>query len=242
MGHSYAVGRPGWLQPEFEAMGWGHRSVNGWASGVRVRVKICGLTSPADATAAAQVGADAIGLVFHSPSVRHVGIEQAREICMAVPPFVSLVGLFVDAPPARVETVLERVPLDLLQFHGAETPEFCRRFGRPYIKALRVKPGAEVAAVARRYPDAKGVLLDAWHPRLSGGAGASFDWALVPEGLGVTLILAGGLSAGNVGRAIERVRPYAVDVSSSVESRPGVKDRARMAAFIEEVRRVEANQ
>lgn len=209
---------------------------------MRVRVKICGLTSSADAAAAADAGADAIGLVFHPPSVRHLGIEQARQICAAAPPFVSTVGLFVDAEPERVEAVLRRVPLDVLQFHGAEAPEYCAVFGRPYIKALRVRPGSDVASEARRYPGAKGVLLDAWHPRLAGGAGEAFDWALVPEWLAVPVILAGGLSTENVARAIAQVRPYAVDVSSAVEARPGVKDRARMVAFIEEVRRVESNQ
>lgn len=203
------------------------------------RVKICGITRPEDARAAACAGADAIGLVFHAASPRAVTLAQARAVAEAVPPFVTLVGLFVDAPPALVREVLAQVPLDLLQFHGDEPPQECAGHGRPYIKALRMSDEADVAACAARYPDAKGLLLDAYRPGVPGGTGATFDWARVPHGLSMPLILAGGLHAGNVAAAIRQARPYAVDVSGGVESAKGIKDAAKIAAFINEVRSVE---
>lgn len=201
---------------------------------MRTRVKICGITRAEDGLAAAAAGADAIGLVF-ADSPRRVTIEQARAIVAALPPFIKVVGLFVDAPESLVGEVLGQVALDLLQFHGRETPEACRRHGRPYIKAIPMKPGVDVVAEVRRYPDAAGVLLDTHHPQLAGGSGQTFDWTRVPAGLGKPLILAGGLTPENVTAAIRAVHPYAVDVSSGVEQSKGIKDAAKIAAFIRNV-------
>jgi phosphoribosylanthranilate isomerase len=202
---------------------------------MRTRVKICGITRVEDALAAAAAGADAIGLVFAEASPRCVSADQARTIAAALPPFITVVGLFVDAPAARIREVLGQVPLDLLQFHGRETPEDCRQFGRPYIKAVRMTPGVDLAAEARRYAQAAGLLLDAYDPQLAGGTGATFDWTRVPLDLGKPVILAGGLTPENVARAIQAVRPYAVDVSSGVEQSKGIKDAAKIAAFIRTV-------
>lgn len=199
---------------------------------MRTRVKICGITRPEDARAAAAAGADAIGLVFVDASPRRLDPERARAIVAVLPPFLKVVGLFVDAPPAQVRAVLGAVPLDLIQFHGRETPEFCRAFGRPYLKALRMGPGVDVAAEAGRYPDAAGLLLDSFHPQLAGGTGETFDWSRVPRDLGRPLVLAGGLTPENVAAAVAAVRPYAVDVSSGVESAKGIKDAAKVAAFV----------
>ena len=214
---------------------------------MRTRIKICGITRVEDALAAARAGADAIGLVFWAGSPRVVNFGNARAIAAALAPFVSVVGLFVDPVPADVRATLAAVPLDLLQFHGHETPEFCRDFGRPYLKALPVAPGVEEAGLvesAERYNDAAGLLFDA--PPTSGqpgGTGRTFDWSTLPSGLARPIVLSGGLSAANVGDAIRRVRPWAVDVSSGVEAVDaagmpikGIKDPARIAAFIEEVR------
>ncbi len=198
---------------------------------MRTRVKICGITRVEDGLAAAAAGADAIGLVF-AESPRRVTADQAGAIVAALPPFLKVVGLFVDAPAATVREVLGRVPLDLLQFHGRETPDQCRGFGRPYIKALAMQDGVDVADVASRYADAAGLLLDAFHPQLAGGSGRGFDWARVPRDLGRPVILAGGLTPENVAAAVRTVRPYAVDVSSGVESSKGIKDAAKIAAFI----------
>jgi phosphoribosylanthranilate isomerase len=196
-----------------------------------IRVKICGITRGEDALAAAAAGADAVGLVF-ADSPRQVDTDRAHRIVALLPPFIKVVGLFVNAPAARVREVLGQVPLDLLQFHGAESPEDCRQYGRPYIKAIRMAPGVDVAAEAGRYPEACGILLDAYDPQAAGGTGASFDWTRVPRDLGRPLILAGGLTPENVAQAVRQVRPYAVDVSSGVESSKGIKDAARIAAFI----------
>lgn len=196
-----------------------------------VRVKICGITRIEDGLAAAAAGADAIGLVF-AESPRRVTAEQAGAIVAALPPFLKVVGLFVDAPAEAVQAVLGRVPLDLLQFHGRETAETCRFFGRPYIKAIPIKDGRDAAGEARRYPDAAGILFDAFHPQLAGGSGQTYDWARVPRDLGKPVILAGGLTPENVAAAVQTVRPYAVDVSSGVESSKGIKDAAKLAAFI----------
>jgi phosphoribosylanthranilate isomerase len=200
------------------------------------RVKICGITRPVDALAAAQAGADAIGLVFFEKSPRHVTVEGARHILAALPPFVTSVGLFVDAPAESVRAVLAALPLDLLQFHGEEEPTYCRAFGRPYLKAVRVRPGVDLVKYAARYPDARGLLLDAFVEGVAGGTGQSFDWALIPPGLPVPVVLSGGLTAANVGEAIRRVRPWAVDVSSGVEAAKGIKDAALIAAFMQGVR------
>lgn len=189
------------------------------------------MTRIEDALAAVAAGADALGLVF-AESPRRVTPEQARAICAALPPFVSIVGLFVNAPEAQVREVLGRVPLDLLQFHGSESPEACRLYGRSYIKAIPMKPGVDLRAKAGRYPDAAGLLLDSFNPQLAGGTGEIFDWARISHDIGKPLILAGGLTPENVAQAVVMVRPYAVDVSSGVEQSKGIKDAARMAAFI----------
>ena len=201
-----------------------------------VRVKICGITRVEDALAAAAAGADAIGLVFYAKSPRAVDIEQAREILAALPPFVTSVGLFVDAERSELERILASVPLDLLQFHGDESVQQCEAFGRPYIKALRVKAGDDIAAQVARYPSAQGILLDAYVEGVPGGTGEAFDWSLIPQTLSKLLILAGGLRPDNVAEAVSRVRPYAVDVSGGVEASKGVKDVEKVGAFIRAAR------
>jgi phosphoribosylanthranilate isomerase len=207
---------------------------------MRTRVKICGITRPEDAIAAAHAGADAIGLVFYSPSPRAVGLERARIIMQALPPFVAAVGLFVNPAPEEVRVVLASLPIGLLQFHGDETPEQCRAYGRPYLKAIAMKEGVDLTACARRYPDAAGLLLDSYHPDRRGGTGEPFDWTRVPVGLAQPVILAGGLTPANVAAAIAQVRPYGVDVSSGVESAKGIKDAAQVAAFMRGVESVES--
>lgn len=205
----------------------------------RTRVKICGITRPEDGIAAALAGADAIGLVFYDKSPRAVDIQQAQAICAALPPFVTKVGLFVNASPEFVSSVLAAVPLDLLQFHGDEAEDYCSGFGRPYLKALRMKPGVDLAAAARNYASAQALLVDAWHEEQYGGTGATFDWSLLGAAVrNERLVLAGGLNPANVARAIEQVRPWAVDVSTGVESAPGIKDKGRIEQFISEVQRV----
>ena len=203
---------------------------------MRTRVKICGITRIEDALAAAKAGADAIGLVFEPKSPRAVRPEQALAITRALPPFVTVVGLFVNAAHDTVETILGRVPLDLLQFHGDETPEQCRRYHRPYIKAIHMHPDVNLPDQARRYPDAEGLLLDTAVDEVAGGSGQSFDWGRVPSGLGKPLILAGGLTPENVAAAVRAVHPFAVDVSSGVEQSKGIKDAGKISAFIEAVR------
>lgn len=203
-----------------------------------VRSKICGITRVEDALAAAEAGADAIGLVFYAKSPRAVSVQQARAIVAALPPFVTSVGLFVDASRCELGEILDAVPLDLLQFHGDETPDECDHYGRPYIKALRVKPGDDIAAQVARYANARGVLLDTFVPGIPGGTGEAFDWSLVPAQLSKPVILAGGLTAANVAQAIGQVRPFAVDISGGVESARGIKDAAKIHAFMEAVRSV----
>lgn len=203
------------------------------------RIKICGITREQDVQAVADSDADALGLVFYEKSPRHVGAEQAAKLVRAVPPFVTVVGLFVNPTAAFVREVLAKISLDVLQFHGEETPEFCRQFGRPYLKAIRVKAGVDLVECAARYADAQGLLLDAYVEGTQGGTGESFDWALIPQKLPLPVILSGGLHAGNVALAIRQVRPYAVDVSSGVEAAKGIKDAAKVAAFIKEVKSIE---
>jgi phosphoribosylanthranilate isomerase len=199
-------------------------------------VKICGITRPEDALAAARAGAHAVGVVFYAPSPRHVTPLRAAEILRALPPFITTVGLFVDAPAEEVRATLAEAPAALLQFHGAEAPDFCRQFRRPYVKAVRMKPGVDLLQYARDYHDAKALLLDNYVEGLHGGSGAAFDWGLIPGGLPLPVILSGGLTPENVMDAVRRVRPSAVDVSSGVESAKGVKDAAKIAAFIKGVR------
>lgn len=201
-----------------------------------VRVKICGITRVEDALAAAAAGADAIGLVFYADSPRAVGVEQARAIIAALPPFVTTVGLFVDAGRDELAHILASVPLDLLQFHGDESAEQCEGFGRPYIKALRVRAGDDIVARVADYPGAQGILLDAYVEGVPGGTGEAFDWSLIPQGLSKPLILAGGLRPDNVAAAVARVRPYAVDVSGGVEASKGIKDAQKVGAFIRAAR------
>jgi phosphoribosylanthranilate isomerase len=198
----------------------------------RTRVKICGLTRAEDVRAAVAAGADAIGLVFHSASPRAVTLDQAARLCALLPPFVAAVGLFVDASEPQVRAILDRVPLDLLQFHGEEPAAFCTRFGRRWIKAIRMRPGLDLMARARIYRDAGGLLLDAFDPVLAGGTGTTFDWGRIPASLGTPIILAGGLTPDNVADAIRQVRPFAVDVSGGVESAKGIKDPAKISAFM----------
>ncbi|MCC6302136.1 MAG: phosphoribosylanthranilate isomerase [Gammaproteobacteria bacterium] len=208
---------------------------------MRTRVKICGITRNEDALAAAALGADAIGLVFYARSPRRVDVARAAEIAAGLPPFVQAVGLFVDAGAAEIAAVLERVRVDLLQFHGDESPADCRGFGLPYIKAVRMRPGIDVRAEAERYHDARALLLDTYRPGVAGGTGATFSWDEIPPRPGAHLLLAGGLTPENVNDAIRAVRPYGVDVSGGVEAAKGVKDAARMAAFFAAVRRADAD-
>lgn len=201
-----------------------------------VRSKICGITRVEDALVAAEAGADAIGLVFYDRSPRAVSVQQARAIIAALPPFVTTVGLFVNASRCEIGEILDAVPLDLLQFHGDETSAQCEGHGRPYIKALRVRPGENIAACCAEYNQASGILLDTYVPGVPGGTGEAFDWSLVPADLDKPVILAGGLTADNVRAAIAQVSPYAVDVSGGVEASKGVKDAEKIRAFIREVR------
>jgi len=195
------------------------------------RVKICGITRLEDGLAAAAAGADAIGFVF-ADSPRRVTAEQAHGIVAALPPFTKVVGLFVDAAEEEIREILRKVPLDLIQFHGRESPETCRAVGRPYIKAIAMRPDLDPAAEAAWYPDAAGLLFDAYHPDVAGGSGETFDWARVPRGLKQPVILAGGLTPENVAAAVKIVRPYAVDVSSGVEMSKGIKSAEKITAFI----------
>lgn len=202
----------------------------------RTRVKICGLCSGADAVAAAQAGADAIGLVFHEPSARHVSLQQAMEISQRVPPFVTRVALFLDADADSVARVVTELHPDMLQFHGRETPAFCRGFGVPYMKAVPMaEEGVDPAAWERDYNDARALLLDAHRAGGAGGGGSRFQWDEPTHMPDKPIVVAGGLSADNVAAAMRRFRPWAVDVSSGVESAPGVKDARRMNAFVETV-------
>ncbi|WP_085664940.1 phosphoribosylanthranilate isomerase [Pseudomonas sp. B5(2017)] len=201
-----------------------------------VRSKICGITRIEDALAAAEAGADAVGLVFYAKSPRAVDVRQARSIIAELPPFVTTVGLFVNASRCELNEILEVVPLDLLQFHGDETPQDCEGYHRPWIKALRVRPGDDLEAACQLYAGARGILLDTYVPGVPGGTGEAFDWSLVPARLSKPIILAGGLSADNVGQAIAQVRPYAVDVSGGVEQAKGIKDAAKIEAFMRAVK------
>lgn len=199
---------------------------------MRTRVKFCGITRVEDALAAVRLGCDAIGLVFYEKSPRHVAPARAAEIVAALPPFVSAVGLFVDAPAEAVRDVLRAVRLDLLQFHGDESPAYCGQFGMPYLKAVRVKPGTNLLQYAADFAGARALLLDTYAEGIPGGTGQTFDWTLIPADLPRPVILAGGLNAGNVAEAVRRVRPYGVDVSGGVEQTKGIKDAAKMAAFM----------
>ena len=201
---------------------------------MRTRVKICGITRPEDGLAAVQHGADAIGLVFFEQSPRAVDIDTACAIVREIPAFVTITGLFVNPEREYVQAILDKVSIDLVQFHGTETQQFCAGFGRRYIKAISMKDEGATESI-QQYSDAVGILLDAYHPDLHGGTGKTFDWDTIPTDLKVPMILAGGLNAGNVADAIRQVRPYAVDVSSGVELEKGLKDESKIAAFMKEV-------
>src|SRR5690554_3804680 len=204
----------------------------------RARVKICGITRVEDALLAAELGADALGMVFYAGSSRVVNLQQARAVRERLPAFVSLIGLFVDPDEAEVRAVIEAVHLDGLQFHGDESEEFCLRFDLPYIKAVRVRPDVDPLQQVAEHPQAAAILLDAWDPRLMGGTGRAFDWTVARKVVAdshLPVVLAGGLQADNAARAVQEVAPWALDLSSGVESEPGVKDPAKLKAFFDEV-------
>lgn len=206
---------------------------------MRTRVKICGLTRPEDARSAALLGADAIGLVFYPPSPRHVDISTARSIVEELPPFTTVVGLFVDEDPENVREVIVQLNIDLLQFHGKEGADYCAAFGKPYIKAIGMKPNTDLPRLASAYATACGLLLDADDPLAKGGTGTRFDWAMIAPECPLPVILAGGLTPQNVGEALRQVKPFAVDVSSGVEAAKGIKDTSKMAAFLREVQDID---
>jgi phosphoribosylanthranilate isomerase len=201
----------------------------------RARIKVCGITRPQDALVAVQEGVDALGLVFYPSSPRYVSIAMAEDIVRTVPAFVSVVALFVDACADDVREVMRRVQPDLLQFHGAESAAYCESFAHPYLKALRVRDQAALERQASQYHSAKALLLDTYKPGVPGGTGQTFNWDLIPAGLRTTSVLAGGLDAGNVASAIQRVQPFAVDVSGGVEREKGIKDAAKIRQFVQQV-------
>ena len=201
------------------------------------RIKICGLTRVEDMQVAIEAGADALGLVFYPPSPRFIDPEQAVRLAGMAPPFVSVVGLFVNAEARQVSELLAAVPIHLLQFHGDEDEAYCRQFGRPYIKAARMRPGLDLLQYAASFPSAQAILVDAFVEGY-GGSGKSFDWNLIPNSMSKPLVLSGGLDADNVGEAIRRVRPAAVDVSSGVEAAKGIKDADKIRSFIAAARAV----
>lgn len=205
----------------------------------RTRIKICGITRQEDAEAAAEAGADAVGFVFYPPSPRAVTMAGAAPIVGNLPPFLTSVGLFVDATEAEVRQILAAVPLGMLQFHGDEPPEFCAQFGRPFMKAVRIRGGIDLLQYATRYSAGAALLLDAFRAGVPGGTGETFDWSLVPPRLSRPVVLSGGLTADNVEAGIGQVRPWAVDVSSGVEAAPGIKDRKRIARFVDAVRQAD---
>lgn len=203
----------------------------------RTRVKVCGLTRPEDALAAARLGADAVGLIFYPASPRGVDIDTARNVRRALPPYVTVVGVFVDPQADFLERAIREVSLDLIQFHGNESPEFCQACGRPYIKAVRVREGVDLHQLARRYSSARALMLDSFEPGKHGGTGRTFDWSLIPADLELPFILAGGLTPENVADAVAAASPFAVDANGGVEASPGIKDHSKIEAFIREVNR-----
>jgi phosphoribosylanthranilate isomerase len=201
----------------------------------RTRVKICGLTRDQDVDAVVAAGADAIGLNFYRPSSRFIEIETAERLCRRIPPFVTIVALFVNPERAEVERVLQRLPVQLLQFHGDEDEAFCASFGRPYLKAIRMRPGVDLLELRASFSSAQALLLDAFVEGYGGG-GKTFDWSMVPAEIAGTVVLSGGLTTENVETAIRSLRPWAVDVSSGVEAARGIKDPERIEAFMAGVR------
>jgi phosphoribosylanthranilate isomerase len=208
----------------------------------RTRIKICGIREAGHARVAADAGADALGFVFYEKSPRHLAPAAAARIAAQLPPFVMAVGLFVNPSESQVREVLGAVALDVLQFHGDETPEFCERFARPYVRVVRMEAGTDLVEYAHRFSRARALILDAHVPGQPGGTGKTFDWADIPRDLPIPLILSGGLTAANVGRAVREVRPWAVDVSSGVEASRGVKDPGKIVEFIRSVQREDAGQ
>jgi len=206
---------------------------------MRTRVKICGITREQDAEAAVQFGADAIGFVFYEPSPRCVAVERAAAIARRLPPFVTTVALFVDAEPEVIAGVVDSVGVDLLQFHGQETADYCAQHRRPWIRAVRVRPETDLLAAQTEFASGRGLLLDAYRAGVPGGTGETFDWGRIPREFAPRIVLAGGLDAQNVGDAVRRVQPFAVDVSGGVEAEKGIKDPQKIKAFIEEVRSAE---
>ena len=206
----------------------------------KIRTKICGITTPEDAAAAAAAGADAVGLVFFQGSSRVVNIARAKEITAALPPFVSVVALFVNESVQNIRRILAEVPIHIIQFHGDEDDAFCRQFDRPYIKAIRVQTASDIQNAADRFPNAQALLFDAYHPSEYGGTGHCFDWTLLAEYSGKPWVLAGGLTPENVGEAVRITGAESVDVSGGVEASKGKKDAAKVAAFIREANRVSA--
>lgn len=205
---------------------------------MKTRIKICGLTREADVDAAVAAGADAIGFVFYPPSPRYVTPQRAAELAKRIPPFVDVVGLFVNEAPEVVRAACEALPINVLQFHGDEDAAYCRQFARPYLRAARVRPGLDLVEFADSFPDARGLLLDAFVEGYGGG-GHVFDWTLIPPDLPSFLVLSGGLTVANVDEAVRRVRPVAVDVSSGVEMSKGIKDHSKIAAFVAAVRKAD---
>ena len=208
----------------------------------RTRVKICGITRAEDAVSAVNAGADAIGLVFYAPSPRAVTIAQAQAIVATIPPFVSVVGLFVNAPQTEIESVLSKVRLDIVQFHGDESAHECEQINLPYYKAIRVKADTNLLQYEAEFKSAKALLLDTFSEAAVGGTGQVFDWKLIPKNLIKPVILAGGLTAENVADAIQQVLPYALDVSGGVEATKGIKDAAKIAAFMQAVAKFRSEQ
>ncbi|MDV6347186.1 phosphoribosylanthranilate isomerase [Nitrosomonas sp. Is35] len=203
-----------------------------------VRVKVCGITRSEDAIAAVQCGVDAIGFVFWPHSARYIDPEFAQRIAEVIPPFICTVGVYVNPDAAWVVETARAAKLNLLQFHGDESPEFCNQFPQPYIKAIRVKPDTDLLQYAQRYGAAKGLLLDTYAADMPGGTGHAFDWQLIPQQLSLPLILSGGLNPDNVARAIKQTQPWAVDVSSGVEASKGIKDKKKIIAFMQGVKQL----
>ncbi len=207
---------------------------------MRTRIKMCGFTQPEDALKAASIGVDAIGLVFYAPSPRAVEIQHAQNIVHLLPPFVSVVGLFVNAAESEIKNILANVHLDVLQFHGDESVQSCEAYGKPYIKAIRMRDGVDLKAKASAYPSAQALLLDAYQKGMPGGTGSTFEWAAIPDELCKPIILAGGLQPNNIAEAVTQVQPYAVDVSGGIELSKGIKDPFKMVEFVKGVRSVDA--
>ena len=204
-----------------------------------VRIKFCAMTNSEDALMAAQLGVDAIGVIFYPTSPRHMTVEKTKALLQVLPPYLTTVGIFVNPTPAEVRAILAVAPLDVLQFQGQESAHFCEQFGRPYIKAIHVNAEVDIMAAFARYSSAQGLLLDNSQPGILGGTGVTFDWSLVPKNPPKPLILAGGLTPANVATAIRQVKPFAVDVVSGIERERGLKDHAKMRAFVEQVRKTE---